>query len=382
MSVLKRTYTYKLYPTLAQIRLLEATIDACRGLYNACIAEHKQAWEERQEFVKFRQQFNDLPDRKRREPHLKIAYAQVLQNVVRRVDVTYSRFFLRRKAGEKAGYPRFKGKRQYNSITYPQWGRPARFVNGKLRLCKIGSLKVSKDRPLRGKPKTCTVARKADGWYAYIVCDVEPCLLPPTAQSVGIDLGIESFATLSTGETIPNPRYYRHAERRMKTAQRKVTRRQKGSHRREKARILLAKIHLKTERTRRDFCHKAANSIIKRYDHIAIEKLYIPRMLKLPHTAKSIEDVGWGIFTTLLSEKAESAARTVTRVYAAHTSQLCARCGERVPKAWKQRWHSCPSCGYEAHRDYNAALNILQKGGGTAFGEAAVVNAVEEPSTA
>ena len=233
---------------------------------------------------------------------------------------------------------------------------------------------------MTGTPKTVTLTRRADGWYACIACDTEPEPLPRTGESVGIDVGLESFATLSNGETIANPRLLRRAERQLKTAQRRVSRRKKGSERRKKARVLLAKAHLKVRRARLDFCHQVAHGLVARFDTIAVEKLNIKGMVKNHHLAKSISDAGWGLFVSVLTHKAESAARRVIAVNPAYTSQNCFNCGIRVPKKLSVRLHSCPHCGFEAHRDVNAALNILNKisqsGGDTAFGETATLVAV------
>jgi putative transposase len=285
------------------------------------------------------------------------------------VDKAFDAFFRRVKKGEKAGYPRFRGFGWYDSFTFPQWGNGAKFVEGRLVLSKIGSVRVFSDRPPHGKPKTCTIIRKADGWYASVVCEREPTPLPETGESVGVDVGIESFATLSNGESVPNPRLYRRAERALKTAQRRVSRRKKGSKRRAKAKVLLAKAHLRVKRARLDFAHKTAHSLVSRFDRVAVEKLNIRGMVRNHSLAKSISDAGWGLFLDVLRSKAENAGRVVVEVNPAHTSQLCSECGESVPKKLSVRWHSCPYCGFEAHRDVNAALNIKMKGGDTAFGE-------------
>jgi Probable transposase len=186
----------------------------------------------------------------------------VLQDVLHRLDRAFQAFFRRLKAGERPGYPRFRGSGWYDSFTYPQWGNGVRLDNGRLILPKIGTIRLHKDRPLEGTPKTCTIVRKADGWYASIACEVAPSPLPRTNKAVGVDVGLESFATLSDGVQIPNPLYYRAAERTLKQAQRRLSRRAKGSNRRRKARGLLAKAHLKVKRARQDFAHKTARVLI------------------------------------------------------------------------------------------------------------------------
>jgi putative transposase len=243
-------------------------------------------------------------------------------------------------------------------------------MDRRLILSKIGAIRLHTDRPIESTPKTCTIIRKADGWYASIACEVALSPLPPSGKAVGIDVGLESFATLSNGETIANPRYYRAAERKLKQAQRRLARRVKGSNRRRKARELLAKAHLKVKRARQDFAHKTARALVNEYDQIAVEKLNIRGMVRNHPLAKSISDAGWGLFLSILIAKAASAGRVVVEVNPKGTSQVCAQCGEVVSKRLAVRWHSCPYCGCEMHRDHNAALNILNRGGGTAFGEA------------
>jgi len=365
-----KTLVYKLRPTSAQAVLLTETVETCRHLYNHALAERKTAWEERGLSIGFARQSASLPTLKSQSPYLGRVHSQVLQDVLHRVDRAFQAFFRRVKAGETPGYPRFKGRLWYDSFTYPQWSNGVKLEHGRLILSKIGVLRLHNDRPLEGTPKTCTIIRKADGWYASITCQVVQMPLPPTGKAVGIDVGLESFATLSNGTQIANPRYYRAAERKLKQAQRRLSRRVKGSSRRRKARELLAKAHLKVKRARQDFGHKTARALVNEYDHIAVEKLNIRGMVRNHPLAKSISDAGWGLFLLILIAKAASAGRVVVEVNPAGTSQMCAQCGESVPKRLAVRWHSCPSCGCELHRDHNAALNILKRGGGTAVGEA------------
>ena len=365
-----KTFVYKLRPTPAQAALLTETVETCRRLYNHALSERKTTYQERGESIGFARQCASLPALKRESPYLPRVHSQVLQDVLHRVDRAFQAFFRRVKAGEKAGYPRFKGRGWYDSFTYPQWGNGVKLDKGRLALSKIGAIRLHADRPVEGTPKTCVIIRKADGWYASIACEIAPSPLPPTGKAVGIDVGLESFATLSNGMQIANPRYYRAAERKLKRAQRRLSRRVKGSNRRRKARELLAKAHLKVKRARQDFAHKTARTLVNEYDHIAVEKLNIRGMVRNHPLAKSISDAGWGIFLNILLAKAASAGRVVVEVNPAGTSQVCAHCGESVPKRLAVRWHSCPYCGCELHRDHNAALNILKRGGGTAFGEA------------
>ncbi len=277
----------------------------------------------------------------------------------------YQAFFRRVKAGETPGYPRFHGRDRYNSFTYPQVGEHggATLDGGLLSLSKIGRIPIRLHRPIEGTPKTVTISREADGWYACISCaDVPVHPLPATRQETGIDLGIEAFATLSDGTRIFHPGWYRQAERALKTAQRRVSRRKKGSNRRRKAVGLLAKAHQKVRRQRRDFHHKTALALVQQNDTIYHEALQPANMVKNHHLAKSISDAGWGAFLIILAYKAAWAGRRVIAVNPAYTSQRCSGCGVLVQKGLSVRWHSCPDCGTSLHRDHNAARNIESAG--------------------
>jgi putative transposase len=186
--------------------------------------------------------------------------------------------------------------------------------------------------------------------------------LPLTGQETGIDLGLESFATLADGSQIANPRIFRVAERNLKRAQRRVSRRHKDSHRRQKAVKLLAKAHAKVRRARQDFHRKTALALVRQYDTIYHEDLQTANMVKNHHLAKSISDAGWSAFLSILSFKAVEAGKTVVAVPPASTSQACSGCGVLVHKGVSVRWHSCPDCGTSLHRDHNAALNIVRLG--------------------
>lgn len=361
---MKRAYVYKLRPTRSQLAKLEEALETCRRLYNDALAERKEAWETEQKSIGFAAQCASLTQRKKSSGYLQSVHSQVLQNVLCRVDRSFQNFFRRVKSGDAPGYPRFKGRGWYDSVCYPQYGNGAKFKDGRLVLSKVGHIKVFRDRPLKGKPKTATIIRKADGWYVSIVCEVEPEPLPETGESVGVDVGITHFATLSTGETVDNPRCYRRAERRLAKAQRRVSRRKKGSKRREKAKALLGKAHLTVARSRRDHAHKTAKCLVERYDRIAVEDLNVKGMVKNRHLAKAISDSGWTQFVQILSDKAEKAGREIVKVNPRNTSQKCSGCGELVRKTLATRWHSCPPCGCELGRDHNAAINILIGAGG------------------
>jgi putative transposase len=360
----RKTYKYRLDPTPEQEKALEVTLWRCRTLYNVALQQRKLWWE-RGEGVgaSYYQQKAELPGLKAACPEFSAIHAHVLQDVILRLDRAFQTFFRRVKAGETPGFPRFRGKGRYNSFTFPEYGNGAVLDGGALNLSKIGHIHIRLHRSLEGIPKTVTISREADGWYACISCaDVPVHTLPATGREIGIDLGIEAFATLSDGTRIFSPGWYRKAERALKTAQRRISRRKKGSNRRRKAVTLLAKAHQMVRRQRQDFHHKTALALVRENDTIYHENLKPANMVKNHHLAKSISDAGWGAFLIILTHKAACAGRRVVAVNPAYTSQTCSGCGELVQKGLSVRWHRCPDCGTSLHRDHNAAKNIERLG--------------------
>ena len=308
-----------------------------------------------------------LPAVKEVRPEYRDIHSQVLQDVLTRLDRAFQAFFRRKREGQTPGYPRFQGSSRYNSFTYKQFGNGATLDggtnNGFLILAKIGRIALHWSRPLEGAPKTVTVSREADGWYVCFSCADAPIQpLPVTGQETDVDLGIEAFATLSGGTRMFSPGWHRKAERALKSAQRRVSRRKKGSHRRRKAVILLAKAHQKVRRQRQDFHHKTALALVRVHDTIYHEDLRTANMVQNHHLAKSITDAGWGAFLIILAYKAAYAGRRIIAVNPAFTSQTCSGCGVLVQKGLSVRWHSCPDCGLALHRDHNAAGNIERAG--------------------
>jgi putative transposase len=370
---IRKTFKYKLEPTAEQERTLEHTLMRCRHVYNAAIGERRAAWRMRGISVTYYQQKTELqlPEIKTAMPEYSEVHSQVLQDVALRVEHAFQAFFRRVHSGQTPGYPRFHGRDRYNSFTYPQVGNGAALDNGCLVLSKIGRIDMRWSRPLEDTPKTVTVSKEADGWYISCSCTEVPTQpLPPTGQETGIDLGLESFATLADGTMIHNPRCYRTAEAYLQLCQRRVARRKDGSHRRRRAIALLAKAHQKVRRQRRDVHHKTALSLVRQYDTIYHEDLQTANLVKNPHLAKSISDAGWSEFLNILSFKAACAGRRVIAVPPAYTSQACSGCGVIVQKGLSVRWHQCPEGGTSLHRDHNAALNILALGRKTKWARA------------
>jgi putative transposase len=368
----RKTYKYKLLPTPEQQRTLETVVWRCRELYNAGLQERRAAWEQCRVSVTFAMQSAQLPAIKEVRPEYNDINAQVLQDVLHRLDKAFAAFFRRLQAGEQPGYSRFQGKDRYTSFTYPQVGEHggAALDGSILTLSKIGRIRLRLHRPLAGTPKTVTISREADGWYACISCaevPIEP--LPATGHETGIDVGLKVFLITADGEPVENPRHYRSAEKQLAKAQRRVSRRKKGSKRRRKAVQLLKRHHQHVQRQRRDFHHKSALDLLQQYDVIYLEDLQVRNMVRNQHLAKSISDAGWAAFRTILEAKAACAGRQVIAVPPAYTSQDCSgvlpdgsSCAQRVAKSLSVRTHVCPSCGLVLDRDENAALNIRRAG--------------------
>ncbi len=362
-QTVRKTFKYKLNPTAQQERELGCVLGLCRHLYNTALEQRITAWQRCRVSLSQYQQAAELKDIRAAMPEYAAIHSHVLQDVLARLEKTYQAFFRRMMAGEKAGFPRYQARTRWHSFTYMEYGNGARLDNGFLVLSKVGRIAVRWSRSVEGTPKTVTISKEADGWYVCFSCaDVPVQPLPTTGQETGIDLGIEAFATLSDGTRIFSPGWYRKAERRLKTAQRRVSRRKKGSTHRRKAVTLLAKAHQKVRRQREDFHHKVALQLVQTNDMIYHEDLQTANMVRNHHLAKSISDAGWSAFLTILSYKAACAGRSVIAVNPAFTSQICSGCGVLVAKGLSVRWHSCPACGISLHRDHNAARNIERLG--------------------
>ena len=359
---MRRTFKYRAYPTRRQAEALHSQVnEACR-LYNAALDERRSAWRMNGISLGYYEQANQLKE-VRAAGDVGVTNFSACQDVLRRVHKTFAAFFRRVKAGDKQpGYPRFRSRLRYDSLTWPAWGdgcalRPT----GRLYLQGVGDLKIKWHRPLPADAtiKTVTAKREAGRWYVCFSVEMpEPEPLPASDLAVGIDVGLTTFAVVSNGAEIGNPRHFRLAERRLRLAQRKLARRKKRSRRRLKARQESARVHVHVANQRRDFHHKSALALVRDYGLIAVEDLNV-KGLAGSMLAKSVHDAGWSQFVSILSCKAEEAGRTLVKVNPGGTTQRCSACGEHVPKTLAQRVHDCPACGLVLGRDLNAAVNVL-----------------------
>lgn len=398
---IRRAYKVKLYPKPQIAEKMNRWFFLCCELYNAAILHRKNAYDRtgglvyggtersytegskkerghtrlvpRHRYltpkdgrvsVTYNQQAGELTELKQLYPELMEVNSHVLQDVLRRVDKAFQAFFRRCKAGVKAGFPRLKSSKFYSSFTIPN----ERYtIEGNwLNISRLGRIKFRCNREIEGVRKSLTVTREgilSPKWYASIISEIEvPDFKPITKpRSIGIDVGIESFVTLSDGTQIENPRTYRMLQDKLATAQRIKDGRTKGSNRRRKAAENVRKVHTKIREQRKNFQHHVTKDLVERFDAIAIENLNIRGMARNGKLAKHILDAGWGEFRYMLEYKAEAKGKTVIAVDPKRTSQLCSGCGKSVRKDLAERWHECPFCGLSLHRDHNAAINIQQR---------------------
>ena len=357
---MKTAYKFRLYPNKLQEAQLDLTLDTCRHLYNTALADRKNAYETEGISRSYEDQAAMLTAEKK-EGNFKGVFSQVLQDVLRRLDKAFKAFFRRAKSGEKPGYPRFKGAGWYKSFTYPQAG--FKLEGSKLTLSKIGPIRIFKHREVVGKIKACTIKKDNLGqWYAILTTEIEDVLEIEPKTAIGVDVGLKSLVTLSTGEAIQYPKYYVQAEQKLAVAQRNLSRKKKGSANRCKAKIRVAKIHQRVQSLRDEFLHQVSRKLVDSADMVVFENLNISGMLKNHHLAKHIQDHAWGKLIQFTQGKAVKAGKTVELVDARYTSQKCSQCGIMVPKTLADRIHRCPNCGLEMDRDINASLNIRTLG--------------------
>ncbi len=358
-----KVFRYRLKPTKAQIAILNRHLDLCRWTFNETLALRKSAWEKEDRSISYFESKRMIPTWKDSKPELKEVYSQVLQEVVQRVDLALKAFFRRIKNGEVPGYPRFKGKGWYDSITYPQSGFS---LNGNiLHLSKIGDIKVWLHRPIEGTIKRLTIRRSSTKkWYVSLMVEDTPKeVLPESEKAIGIDIGISNFAVFSDGTSIENQRYLAEWEGRLADAQSKKDKLPKGSPERKIANRKVSHIYEKLGNLRDNFAHQLSRDIVDEYGIICLEDIDIRNLIEMkPYMAKRILDASWDRFRNYVAYKAESAGRKVVLVNPAYTSQKCSGCGTIVKKDLSERVHSCPVCRLVMDRDLNASKNILRLG--------------------
>lgn len=360
---MRKTFKYRCYPTKSEIKKIDNLLNLTRLVYNNTLALRKDNWETEQVHVSLYDSSNYLTQWKIENPDLRNVYSQVLQNAQLRVDLAFKAFFRRCKSGENPGYPRFKSFGRYHSMTYPSSGFKIHPDNTTY-LSKIGRIKTVFHRELIGTIKTCTINKTSTNkYFITFSCEVvKPDDLPKTNKITGIDLGTRTYIQCSDGFKIDKPNFFNRSAKLLAKRQRKLARYKIDDPRRKHQRLSVARVHEHVKNQREDFCHKAANTLISKYDLIVHEDLNIKKMIKNSNVALSNHDAAWHQLIQFISYKAENAGRKVVSVNPAYTSQQCSQCGTMVWKDGKVRTHHCKQCGLKIDRDLNASINILRLG--------------------
>lgn len=361
----KKSYKFRLYPNEEQKEMFAKTFGCTRVIWNMMLADKIKYYKETGEFL------NNTPAQYKKEyPWLKEVDSLALANAQLNLQKAYKSFF---RSG--FGFPRYKAKRYRQSYKTNNQNGTLVVEKGKVKLPKIGWVKVKQHREVLGTIKSATISKSTTGkYYISILCETEISPFPKTDSSVGIDLGLENFAILSTGEKIGNERFLKGLSKKLAKEQKILSRRSliaKKSGRKlsecknyQKQRIKVAKIHEKIANKRKDFLDKLSTEIIKNHDIICIEDLSSKNLMKNHKLAKAIGDVSWSEFVRMLEYKADWYEKTISKISRWYpSSQICSDCGfSSGRKALSIRKWTCSNCGSHHDRDINASLNILYEG--------------------
>ncbi len=376
---MRRAYKFRVYPTTGQASRLAQCLRDHQRLYNAALEERREAWRMRKVSVRYGQQSAQLKDIRGLDPDQGRWSFSSQQATLRRLDKAMAAFYRRVKAGQKAGYPRFKALDRWDSVEWPSDGDGCRWKPdlGRVYLQGVGHVKVHAHRAVQGRVKTISLKREGRRWYVVLSCDDVPARpLPATGREIGVDVGVARFATTSDGEVIANPRFTRTSEVELAAAQQSLARKRRGSSNRRRAKAKVAEVHRRIRNRRADFHHKTARALVNECDVIALEDLRITNMTRSasgtaeqPGTNvaaksglnRSILDAGWGQFTDILAGKAEEADRRIMLVNPRNTSITCHQCGAKCTRP-RQDTVICPVHG-GMDADVNGALNIYARAG-------------------
>jgi putative transposase len=365
---MKRTYKYRLCPNHAQDKALDFLLWQGRNLHNAALEQRIKVYQGTGKGISYPEQWAHFRDERNANPEtLGKLNATSVQQMLRRLDKSFSAFFRRLKAGEKPGFPRFKGRNRFHSLEYRHGDGCRLRTDGKgqtlFYIQNVGQIKVKYHRPIPNlsEIKHVILKRSLDEWYVCLSLDMpDPEPVIHDGPAVGVDVGLKGLLALSDGTTVDNPRWMRGNLRKLRVAQRRLSRRKKGSNRRRKAARQVARLYERITNQRRDFWHKTTRRMVDTYGLIAIEGLTLNFLTQNSHLSLSAHDAGLGEFRQLLDYKAEEAGSQVVTVNPRNTSQVCSGCGKVVPKKLSVRIHACPACGLIEDRDVNAARNILK----------------------
>ena len=358
LELLRRHWNYALGQRLDWLNRTRSRIDRC-SLVSEPIGEIPER-------PNYNFQANQLKQTKELFPEYKRIYHDVQQQNLMRLDRAWTRWLVPDATGKRGGRPKFKKSGELRSFVFPRVNcekAGAHIIGNTLKLSKIGEIPIVLHRPMPDgfTPKTCSIVKKADGWYVSIVLQdntvPSPMPLDVVKTAVGIDVGLKEFLLDSEGQSVPIQQHYRKAQARLAKAQRELSRKVKGSANYQKQANKIACLHQKVARVRKDFHYKVAHKLCRIYDLIGLEDLNIKALAKT-HLAKSVLDAAWGQFSQILEAVAVKCGNWIVKVNPYGTSQKCSGCGENVPKALSVRIHECPHCGAVLDRDHNAAVNI------------------------
>jgi putative transposase len=364
-NTITKTFEYKLRVNRAFVQACEHILDQTRFIYNCALEQRISHYKQTGKNICLYEQSRQLTEARRELPELQSCVRNIQQDALERLDFAFQAFFKRLKQkGIKAGFPRFKSRDRYHTFSQKIETQRAWLLKGdKLTVPGVGTVRVHLSCPIEGRVKQLRITRRASGWYALLVCEIErPNPLPRTGEGIGVDVGLIYFATLSNGESIENPRHLKKAEEQLKRAQRNLSKKKKGSNNRKKARRTVALKHERVANQRKDFHHKVSADLVKRFDTIKVEDLNVKGMMQNSHLAKSISEVAWSQFFTITKAKAENAGRMFEKVDPRYTSQICSNCGHRQKMPLAIRVYECANCHICISRDHNAAINVLGRG--------------------
>lgn len=354
------TFNFRLMPTKKQERLLNSYLQNCRFLYNLLLEEREKVYQEsnkeNKKFLTAYDQILKLPNIKRTYPALKEVYSHTLQNVAFRVEFAFKLFYKRLKLNITAGLPRFKSENRYHSFTFPD---NVIVQDDLVKLPKIEKIYFKKHREILGNIKIVTVTKKHNKWFISFVTDYDRKItISRNDKTIGVDVGIQNFATFSDGTTVANPRFFETEQKELKKKQSKYSK-----NKTRKSFKTVQCIYERIQNKRHNFQHKTALDFIRKYDRIFIEDLDIAKLIKTRCNPRNILDVSWGTFLKILTDKAAYAGREIIKVNPAYTSQICSKCGIiTIHKDLRNRDFNCAYCGFKTQRDVNAACNILALG--------------------
>lgn len=356
-----KTFKYRLYPNATQEKKMENILDVCCALYKQLRYFLIQEYRNKEKSYSKYDKYAVVDKWRRNNDFVGQLRHRVARHVAERLHEAYQGFFRK-----DNGFPKPPNRKYFNSFGVTNW-QLCKILKeekqGKTKITDIGKITTRFHRELKGEPKKWEIIKKPSGkWYVCFTCEIKQNnRFAFTEKEVGIDVGISSFATTSKGKKYDKMKPLVENEGKLKTLNKELARRKKGSNRWNETKNKLAKLHEKIANQRRHMHYNIALDLLRKYDVIYIENLKIENMVKNRHLSKAIIDSSWGNFKTILKQKAELNGKQIIGVDPRNTSQVCSACGQIVKKDLSERTHKC-DCGFEADRDVNAAINIMHRG--------------------